>query len=140
MALVYETTGLVQGGKLKLRNRAAFEAAFAQWKDCEVIVTIEKTHATRSLAQNAFWHGVIVKAFSDHCGYRPREMHEVLKLQLLPVKRLIQNTHGEVVCEVIVAGSTATLNKIEFSDLIERAQQLGAELGINIPSPNEDAA
>ncbi len=138
--LVYETSGRVEGGQLKLRNRQAMALAIAKWKDCDVVVTVEKTHAARSLAQNAFWFGVVVKLFSEHCGYRPKDMHEVLKLELLPEKRLLHDGNGEVIKEVIVGGSTARLNKIEFSDLIERAQQLGAEMGIQIPDPGEVAA
>jgi uncharacterized protein (UPF0179 family) len=140
MTTVFELTGFVKDGELKLRNRKALQAWAATLKDCEVVVTIEKAHATRSLAQNAFWHGVVVKAFSEHCGYRPTEMHDVLKLELLPEKRLLHDGNGEVLREVIVGGSTARLTKIEFGELIERAQQLGAEMGILIPNPNEVAA
>lgn len=128
-------TGRIVKGKLHVKAWKALGL-----RDGPVVITVERARATRSLAQNAFWWSAVVPAFAEHCGYTPMEMHEVLKQELLPqIRELVNPKTGEVK-EHIIGGSTRKLNKLEFCELIERAQQLGSEMGIYIPSPNEVVA
>jgi hypothetical protein len=91
----------------------------------------------RTKAQNAYWWSTVVKLFANHCGYSSAEMHTILKQQLLPVRHRLTNRDGQTVREVLTARSTSELSTAEFADLIGRAQQLGTELGIYVPDPNE---
>ncbi len=92
---------------------------------------------SRTDAQNKFWHAVVVEAFADHCGEDHDEMHEVLKAEVNSKTHAIYDRNtGEFIKEVVVAQSTANLTTVEFNELIERAQRLGASMGIVIPDPD----
>ena len=99
-----------------------------------VLCRFKAHRETRSSAQNRFWHGVVVRAFAEHCGYEFHEAKDALALKLLPVEITDIQT-GEI---RVVPGHTSECNTKEFNDLIERAQRLGAELGLYIPDPGED--
>lgn len=133
----YESLGEVKAGKfVGLKDRAHFEAAMRRFPDGCIGVRFEVLREKRSSQQNRFWHGVVIPAFAEHCGYEFDEMKDVLALRLLP-KEIVDLQTGEV---RIVPGHTSSLNTKAFNDLIERAQRLGAEMGIYIPDPNEVAA
>jgi hypothetical protein len=96
-------------------------------RDCELTLTIEKRHATRSMAQNAWYWSGIVGAISEHTGYTPDEVHELLKAKFLPKRLAIADGNGVVVDELVIGGSTTKLNKIEFGEYIERIRHWAAE-------------
>ena len=79
---------------------------------------------------------MVIPLFAEHCGYELAEMKDALALKLIP-KEVTDMETGEV---HVVPGHTSDLNTKEFNDLIERAQRLGAEMGIDIPNPGEVAA
>jgi hypothetical protein len=132
----YETGGVIENGKLQLQGRRLFEEAMRRFPNGYVRVRIDVPKPQRSSGQNRFWHGVVIPLFAEHCGYTFDEMKDALALKLLP-KEVTDLQSGEV---HIVPGHTSELNTREFNDLIERAQKLGAELGVYIPDPNEAAA
>jgi hypothetical protein len=132
----YETGGVVDHGKLTVTGRRLFEDAMRRFPDGHVVVSVKVARPQRSSAQNRFWHGVVVPLFAEHCGYEFAEMKDALALKLLP-KEVADLDTGEV---HLVPGHTSDLTTREFNDLIERAQRLGAEMGIDIPSPGEIAA
>lgn len=128
---VYETLGVVEKGSLKVSGRRLFEEALRRFPDGPVAVRVMKIRPKRSDGQNRYWHGVVIPMFAEHCGYEVDEMKDVLALQLIP-KTIVDMKTGE---EHTVPGHTSELNTKEFNDLIERAQRLGAEMGIVIPDP-----
>jgi hypothetical protein len=132
----YETSGVVEKGKLQLSGRQLFEQAIRRFPDGHVTVRIEVTRRKRSSAQNRFWHGVVIPLFAEHCGYDIADMKDVLALKLIP-REVPDMSTGEI---HVVPGHTSELNVKEFNDLIERAQRLGAEMDIYIPDPGEVAA
>lgn len=132
----FETGGVISNGKLSVCGKRIFDDAMRRFPDGHVIVTVRVSRPKRSHAQNRFWHGVVIPLFAEHCGYDFDDMKDVLALDLIP-KTIVDMATGE---EHIVPGHTADLNTREFNDLIERAQRRGAEMGIDIPSPNERAA
>lgn len=133
----YETLGEVKDGKfVGLRARPHFEAAMRRFPDGLVGVRFEVIREKRSNAQNRFWHGVVIPLFAEHCGYEFEEMKDALALELLP-KEVVDMKTGEV---KVVSGHTSEQNTKQFKELIERAQRLGAEMGIDIPDPGEVAA
>ncbi len=131
-------TGRIEQGKLQVRGRQDFERQIRQLRDGEVVVTVERRHATRSLDQNAYWWGVCVELVSNHTGYTPDEIHELAKQMFLPKRLAVTDGNGEIKGEFVVGGTTTTLNKVEFGEFIESFRRWAAtDLGVVIPDPNE---
>lgn len=84
----------------------------------------------RSLSQNAYYHGIVVKLIADHCGYEPEDCHQALRTRFL-------SEPGEL--GLARVRSTTELDTREFTEYVERCRQLAAEMGINIPDPGEAA-
>ena len=132
------TTGAVEGGKLLIRNRKAFAEGLSSMKDGEVIVKVERVRATRSLNQNAWYWGVIVELISEHTGYTPDEIHELLKAKFIPKRLAVAKGNGEIVDEFVIGGTTMKLNKVEFGEYCENVRRWAAEtLDVVIPDPQE---
>lgn len=133
----YVATGRVEGGKVQIRNRRAFDAAIAALDGREVIVRIERAKANRSLNQNAWYWAGIVATLSEHTGFTPDEMHEVLKAKFLPKRLAVTDGNGEIRGEFVIGGSTTKLNKVEFGEYCEAIRRWAAEdLGCDIPDPS----
>ena len=119
--------GTVKAGKVLLRDRGLFERALATMRDGEVTVRVERLKATRSLKQNAFYWGVIIQGLSEHTGYTADEMHEFLKAKFIPKRLAVLKGNGEISDELVIGGTTTTLDTIEFSDYCAAIQQWAAE-------------
>lgn len=136
------TTGYVRGGELRLRSGRLFRQAVAKFpEDAELLVTVKRQRARRSLQSNAYYWSAVVGTLSDHTGYTPDEIHELLKAKFLPKRLAVCDGNGEERGEFVIGGSTTVLDNVQFSDYI-RAIKLWAseELGCYIPEPNEVAA
>ena len=132
----YEALGCIteQGG-LEIHDRAHMLQSLRDFpRGASVLVSVSVHRETRSRAQNRYWHGVVIPAFAEHCGYTSAEAKDALALELLP-HEVIDIKTGEV---RIVPGHTSQQNVKQFNDLIDRAQRLGAELGLYVPDPGED--
>lgn len=139
MTPTFETTGHVARGQLKIRHRRELEAWAKRLRDCEIVVTIARKHATRSLHQNAYYWSVVVHLLSEHTGYTPDEIHEFLKMKFLPKKLAVTDRNGVIQDEYVIGGTTTRLNKVEFGEYILSIQQWAAEtLDIDVPNPNEE--
>lgn len=122
-------------GRLKL-NRVRLQKLLRSKRDCELVLVLEKKHATRSLAQNAYYHGVVIAMISEYTGYTPEEAHEICKAKFLPKRVTLADKHGEVTEEIVIGTSTTKLNKLQFGEYIEAIRQWTAEtLDLNIPNP-----
>lgn len=136
-------TGFVKSGKLTVRNRKALDEALRHWFDTEVIVTIEKAHATRSLEQNRLYWVGYVNPLADYTGYSPKYMHAYLKKRFLPAQHLlIQDGAGVVVDEADVEMlSTTTLNKVQFGEYLQAIEEFALSLGVRVgPKDSKDRA
>ena len=131
---VYETSGVIENGRLRVSGEAGFKAAMSRFPNGHVVVTVKVQRPQRSSQQNRFWHGVVIPLFAEHCGEEFDDMKDILALNLIP-KEVTDITTGEV---HKIPGHTSALNTREFNDLIERAQRLGASMGIDIPDPGEE--
>lgn len=133
----FVTTGQIRNGLLQIRNRPGLNAWAAHQRDGEMVVTIERAHATRSLDANALYWAGHVQPLAEYTGYTPLEVHAYLKKRFLPNQHLmIQNAHGEVIDESDIEPTTTTLNTVEFSDYLHQIQEwalteLGVECGSN---------
>lgn len=127
----------LESGTLKL-NRRRLQALLAGHRDCNVQLTIERRHATRSLNQNAYYWSAVVETLSEHTGFTPDEMHEVLKAKFLPKKLAVTDGNGEIKGEFVIGGTTTRLNKVQFGDYLRDIQVWAStDLGVYIPAPNE---
>ena len=96
-----------------------------------VFITIEKItrEKQRSLDQNAYYWGVVVKILAWEIGYTKDEMHEALKVKFLTY----ENVKG-----IPTVLSTANLNTKQFEVYLEMVRRWAAmDLGIVIPEPNQ---
>jgi hypothetical protein len=119
-----------------VRNLKDMQQAVKRMRDGEVRISIERKTATRSHQQNRWYWGVIVELLSEHTGYTPDEIHEVLKAKFIPKRIAFADGNGEVKGEFVVGGTTVRLDKNEFSAYCRDIQQWAAdELGVVIPDP-----
>lgn len=129
----FETIGEVTDSGFRFIDAEHVRRMMRGFKRGTVLATFKAYRETRSSAQNRYYHGVVIPAFAEHCGYEFAEAKDALALELLPSEVADVKT-GEI---KTVPGHTSSLNVKEFNDLIERAQRLGAEMGIVIPDPGE---
>lgn len=132
----------VKGGKLIIHQRQAFDSAVSSIReDSPVEVTVTRLYATRSQKQNRWYWGVAVSLLSEHTGYGPKEMHDILKAKFLPKHLAVTNGNGRIVDSFVIGGSTRDLNTVEFKDYSERIQRWAADdLGVVIPDPDQEYA
>lgn len=130
---VYESLCSFDEKGMTIDGLEHFRAAMRRFPKGQGVITVKVLRETRSSRQNRFWHGVVIPLFAEHCGYEFEDMKDTLALRFIP-KTLVDRETGE---ERIVPGHTSALNVKEFNDLIERAQRLGAEMGVDIPNPGE---
>jgi hypothetical protein len=129
----------VKRGRLFIRNRRAFDDQIAQLREgWELEVTVKRQRATRSQQQNRYYWGVVVHLLSDHTGYTPDEIHDFLKAKFIPKRLAVCDGNGVIQDEVVLGGSTRSMNKVQFGEYMESIRQWGAEmLNVVIPDPNE---
>jgi hypothetical protein len=134
----YVTSARLEKGVLTIRNRRQMDEALKRWQDCNCIVTIERAHATRSKAQNDYYHSVVVARIADKFKRDPKEMHEILKAVHLPHAKAQRGENGTLMNGYVIGGSTTKLNKLEFIEYLETIVQWAAERDIVIPDPDPD--
>lgn len=123
----YTTRCTVVDGKLKLFDRGDFDRGLARFMDGqELDLTIEESAIKRTNAQNRFFHGPILKAFSS-LGYHQQEAKDMLCLMFIPQDIALPD--GSL---ARVPGHTSALTVAEFNALIDSCIQLAAENDIYI--------
>jgi len=123
--------GKVEKGKLILDDPSRYLLRIASLEGKKVELTLKKSQSIRSLQQNKFYHGVVVKMIADHCGYVPDEMHEILKHKFLSDS--FADEFG-----LVRVRSTAALSTDEFIQYTNRIIIWSAEtLGLPIPDPSQ---
>lgn len=120
--------GQIEDGRFCLVDRAEFAKLKESLEGKPIEITLKRLRPARSGNQNAYYWGVVMALFADHCGYEPQEMHEALKLRFLVV---------DPDAPLLVARSTTQLDTRQFTEYIEHVRQLAAEMGLYIPDPNE---
>lgn len=96
-----------------------------------VFITVEKItkERQRSLEQNAYYWGVVIKILSGEIGYSKEEMHEALKVKFLSY----ENVKG-----IPTVMSTTQLNTKQFEVYLEMIRRWASmDMGIVIPEPNQ---
>ena len=121
-----------KGHKLKLHQRNTFDRTLLAFKEGSLVtLTIATARKDRSLNQNSYYFGVVVKMLGDHFGYETDEMHTELKRLFNP--KASRLTNGET-----YGGSTAKMSTVEFNDYLDRIVRWAAtDHAFIIPDPNE---
>ena len=129
----------IKAGRLMIRQRAAFDSAISGLKDgWEVEVEILRLRATRSQQANRFYWGVVLHTLSQHTGYTPEELHDLMKCKFLPKERAFLDGNGEVVEKFVLGGSTRSLDVGEFATYVNQIRDwAGAALACYIPDSDE---
>lgn len=129
-------SGVIESGRLRVRNRHFLTTALAAMRDGDVELRIERKRAARSLNQNAWYWGVIVEMLAEHTGYTPDEIHEVLKAKFIPKRLALADGNGEIKDEFVIGGTTTRMNTLEFGEYCEAIRRWAAEdLDVVIPDP-----
>lgn len=103
-------------------------ADFVEGKDDWFVVEIQKSKQVRSLPQNKYYWGVVVKVVSQHTGYTSEETHQELARMFLSY----ENNRK------LFVRSTTKLNTLEFEKYAESCRDWAKkEMDVYIPLPNE---
>lgn len=131
--------GKIVGGKFQpFPNYAEItKREFSKWEGERVDVVISKESSKRSIAQNNYWHGVLVAYIRDffrELGYDvdSQDVHEYLKQHYLGYK--LVEIDGKT---LKVPNSSRDLTKEKFIEVKERIQRDFAFRGLVIPDPNQ---
>lgn len=125
-------------GDFVIQNRELLDDFSKRFPGKRWLLKIMRRSAKRSNPQNRYYWGVVVHMIRMgllNLGHdlNKDEVHGFLKQKF----NAVQIVNGEGVVEEI-PGSTATLNKIQFGEYLEKIFQWASEyLSITIPSPNE---
>jgi hypothetical protein len=137
----YETTGVIQDGRLKVRYQHHFEQAMRAMPDGPVVIRIEPATAPRSLRQNTTYWRWYVTPLAEYTGYSPLAIHAYLKQRFLVSPRIvISDAQGEVVDEARIEPTTTTLTTQEFSAYLDAISEFAESLNVPVGVPvNADA-
>ena len=123
----------VTGGKLQRNVSQQIVDLLPSYESKRVEITIQRLKSTRSVQQNRLWW-LYINIISKDLGYTKDECHEILKYKLLKREKVDEKT-GEI---FEYLGSTTSLGKSEFADLVNELIRFCAEtLGIVLPLPSE---
>lgn len=125
--------GRLINGKVLPSNRKVFDQTLAQYEDGPIVIEIKREKKIRTLDQNAYYWGVVLKTISIDTGHNEQELHDILKAYI-PKKTIPFTKKDGTVINVSVPRSTTELSTAEFSEYIERIRaKFGMEFGIIIP-------
>lgn len=93
------------------------------------IIKLTKANKKRSLSQNAYYWGVVVKIIADHTGYTSHEVHQVLADEFL---RYFSAEAGRQFTR-----STTDLDTLDFEKYLENCRRWATNMDLVIPLPNE---
>lgn len=146
MAKTFCTTGRIDNGQLYMRNKKDMERELKRWKPCEVVITIERAHAHRSTAQNAYYYGVVIPriqaAFKQRridAGDNPQTTSEVIKSQFMDPQLVTRGRIRGFLSDtgLLIGTHTSDLNKLEFIEYLERiVEHAAANWDCYIPPPD----
>ena len=119
-------------GKLPKQAIEDMQIEFKTLSGKKATVTIEKFWKKRSNLQMGWYWGVAVKLISEHTGYFPYQVHEILKAHLL-------GTHTATIGNVKVEVPNTT-KELSTTDMMGYANQIQAfassEIEVTIPDPD----
>jgi hypothetical protein len=116
----------IRGGRL-VRNREAAASVIRDARDGLYILSLEREHARISEAQRGYYFGVVIERLAARLNLSPKMTHEALKSQFLPTEDARNGKNGTLIHGLVIGGSIAKLNKLEFCDYQDRIVDHAAE-------------
>lgn len=99
----------------------------------EYVVTVKRRRKIRSLSQNKYYWGVVVKVIGEYLGETKERVHDMLAALYLRDTIDLKNGNTELTVK-----STAKLTTDEFEVYLKQVRQWAQEeLSCVIPEPNE---
>jgi hypothetical protein len=133
--------GTIKDGKLLLDKGPKFREHLSSLNGKRVQVTVEKIKNSRTIQQNRYYWGVVVKLIAQHTGHDPEQIHEFLKLKFSPRWFMMWPVGKNQFEEQRIPTSTTRLDTLEFVDYTEKCRMWANEfLGLEIPLPGEVTA
>lgn len=127
--------GTVEKGKLKIDNQTEFLAYLCSLKG-NVQVSVGRRRKPRSIQENNYYFGVVVKTIGDEIGEAPQRTHELLKSLFL--KEITYKTIRNKPERFERIKSTTELSTVEMEVYLEEIRRWAAEfLNVSIPEPNQ---
>lgn len=131
---------ITAAGKLQLEDKARFEHALSRMAGRRVVVRIMGEDRLRTLAQNAYLHGVLIPALQQawsferaKTGASPLSLEQAKTVFKLAFIGSIQTAWGP-----IPRKGTSECTTKELSKAIDEARAYSRDTwGMNIPAPNE---
>lgn len=104
--------------------------------DGEYELIIRKPKKERSLSQNRYYFGVVLRLLSNHTGHSVDDLHETMKSMFNPLRLEFNTKKG---MEAVRASkSTTELTTVKMEEYLSQIRQWASEsLGIFIPTPGE---
>ena len=120
--------GFVESGKLKLVRPELF-ASFLLGIQGDVEMVVKKPRKERSLNQQGYYFGVVVKMIADELGYlKPEDAHNELRAMFLLIEEKPMRRYR----------STTDLSTVEMEEYMSKIRAWAAiEIPLFIPLPNE---
>ena len=132
----YKIFGKVNNGKFTPDNVDNFKEVFLHFNNKEVELSVGEAKKTRTMPQNKYYWGVIVRTIANYLGYSDDEMHQIFKMMFLKEYEQINKDDKTTVLPLVK--STTQLPTKEFEDYLEKIRRWSAsELGLYVPEPNE---
>lgn len=118
---------------ISFKNPAYYRQQVQQLKGKKrAIITIESEEKQRSVAQNAYWHGVCFPILAPLCSLSEAEVKELCVKKFILAK--VFTFEGK---EYELRKGTKDLSKIEGIEFTDNLFNFAIELGGNIPTPCE---
>lgn len=124
----------VVGGSVPTETWGYIKKALAQHEGKIATITIDRKKRVRSTPQLRYYHGVcipLITSFMRGTGLDvdKDDVDAYLRINVLKVRKKIGDTW--------VPGHTVKLSTAEMEERLESLRQWGAEVGCDIPMPNE---
>ncbi len=128
--------GLVKDSKLVLskEEKEIFSKLLLGLNKKQVDIIIKESKNKRSLRQNSYYWGVVIKIISDYSGNTPEETSQFFKNKFLKAER---EMFGEPYIYLL---GTSELKTHEFEDYIEKIRTFALTcpaIQLNIPKPEK---
>ena len=122
----------IKNGKIVFKEPIILSKLLSEFQDKDVVVTVKLVRNKRSLNQNSYYWGVVIKILAELTGYGGTEMHDILRAKFL-------SGSGELGNEIIkFSRSTTELDTSEFEEYLTDIREWSSSMmDCFIPLPDE---
>ncbi len=132
--------GTTKNGFKIYRSKDFKREILEAFPDKDIVIKVERKKKKRSIHQNSFYWGVVIKLMTEFfkgegIARNEQETHSILSYKFLKVVVSVDKETGEAIERV---KSTTELSTVDFMEYILNIQTWAMEFfNIDIPDPNE---